>query len=193
MPRRISSDIHLPPTNLASVLWRFVPLSPYHGYASLKIFIGYDPEIHMGLFTSLERDDVLGKVTLLHQSQAAADSIAEQANAFTLPRLTLDGIFLSEKPPRAPKKLAPLATGSYISVTSNGGLISPQSPDRSLGRPIDPSLVSQFLVCPTKHVILKSRPFLQSRCTNVSIASLNPTCHISTFPQKTLPLAMNII
>jgi hypothetical protein len=136
--------------------------------------IGYDPAIHMGLFTSFERDDVLGKVSLLHQSQATADTISEQGNAFTLPRLILDGIFLLEKPPRAPKKLAPLTTGSYISVTSNGGLISPQSPDRSLGRPIDPSLVSKFLVCSIKHVILKSRPLPLSRYTNVSVYPLNP-------------------
>jgi len=104
---------------------------------------GYDPEAHMGLFTALERDDLLGKISLLYPSQAVADAVSEGPNAFTLPRLILEGLFLPEKPPRAPKKLAPLTTGSYSAVTSNGGLISPQSPDRTLGRPIDPSLVSK--------------------------------------------------
>ena len=96
----------------------------------------------MGLFSALDRDDMLGKISLLYPSQTVADSDSEMPNSFTLPRLILDGLFLPEKPPRAPKKLAPLTTGSYSSVTSNGGLISPQSPDRPLGRPIDPSLVS---------------------------------------------------
>jgi len=142
---RISSDIHILAPDIACLLWRFVP---FHQPPSLKIHIvqqpGYDPSTHMGLFSALDRDDILGKISLLYPSQPVADSVTEMPNPFTLPRLILDGLFLPEKPPRAPKKLAPLTTGSYSSVTSNGGLISPQSPDRSPGRPIDPSLVSLF-------------------------------------------------
>jgi hypothetical protein len=108
---------------------------------TLRVFFGgYDPSTHMSVFSALDRDDILGKISLLYPSQAVADGISEMPNSFTLPRLVLDGLFLPEKPPRAPKKLAPLTTGSYSSVTSNGGLISPQSPDRPPGRPIDPSL-----------------------------------------------------
>jgi hypothetical protein len=116
---------------------------------------GYDPSTHMSVFSALDRDDILGKISLLYPSQAVADGISEMPNSFTLPRLVLDGLFLPEKPPRAPKKLAPLTTGSYSSVTSNGGLISPQSPDRPPGRPIDPSLVSHLAFCA---VIFRSRP-----------------------------------
>ena len=108
----------------------------------------------MGLFSALDRDDIIGKFSLLYPSQAVADAVSEMPNAFTLPRLILDGLFLPEKPPRAPKKLAPLTTASYNTVTSNGGLISPQSPDRP-GRPIDPSLVS---FPPSQHVIVRSGP-----------------------------------
>ncbi|KAF9534147.1 hypothetical protein CPB83DRAFT_843756 [Crepidotus variabilis] len=108
---------------------------------TLRVFFGgYEPATHMEVFTGLSRDEMLGKITLLHPNQHAADAVLDRLDVFPLPRLILDGLFLSEKLPRAPKKLAPLATGSYNSVTSNGGLISPQSPARSVGRPIDPSL-----------------------------------------------------
>lgn len=57
-----------------------------------------------------------------------------------LPHLKLDGLFIKERLPPI-KKLSPLNVGTYSAATSNGGLISPQSPARGVGRVIDPSLV----------------------------------------------------
>lgn len=102
----------------------------------------------MPVFSALEREDMLGKITLLYPSQSNLEASADRPNAFTLPSLVLDGLFLSERPPRAPKKLAPLSTGPYSAVTSNGGLISPQSPARTVGRPIDTTVVTHFVRLP---------------------------------------------
>jgi hypothetical protein len=126
---------------------------------------GYDPSTHMSVFSALDRDDILGKISLLYPSQAVADGVLEMPNSFTLPRLVLDGLFLPEKPP---KKVAPLTTGSYTSVTSNGGLISPQSPDRPPGRPIDPSLVSHLAL---SAAIFRSRPPIVLAASSESIVS----------------------
>ncbi|PPQ77359.1 hypothetical protein CVT25_010941 [Psilocybe cyanescens] len=102
---------------------------------SLKLFVS-SLEVSN---TALEKDQMLGKIVVLYTSHTQ-DNNNDRPNVFSLPRLVLDGLFLLEKLPRAPKKLAPLSTGPYSAVTSNGGLISPQSPPRPPGRPIDPSL-----------------------------------------------------
>ncbi|KAF8974357.1 hypothetical protein BDZ97DRAFT_1773181 [Flammula alnicola] len=104
---------------------------------------GYDPVVYMPTLSALERDQMLGKIVILHPSQESPNGNGDRPNVFSMPRLAVDGLFLSEKLPRGvSKKLAPLTTGSYSAVTSNGGLISPQSPARPSGRPIDPSLVT---------------------------------------------------
>ena len=101
---------------------------------------GYDVMAYMSTFSALEKDQILGKLVLLYSTH---DNIAADNPAmYSLPRLVLNRLFLSERVPHVVKKLAPLATGPFGSVTSNGGLISPQSPARSAGRSIDPSLVS---------------------------------------------------
>ena len=106
---------------------------------------GYDVPAYMSTFSALEKDQILGKLVLLYSTH---DNIAvDNPGMYSLPRLVLNRLFLSEKVPHVVKKLAPLATGPFSSVTSNGGLISPQSPARSVGRPIDPSLVSLLLSC----------------------------------------------
>lgn len=93
----------------------------------------------MSLLNNLEKDQLLGKISVISQSQDQEIN-GERQPLFILPRLVIDGLFHPERLVRQPKKLAPLSTGSYSSVTSNG-LISPESPASSLGRPIDPSLV----------------------------------------------------
>lgn len=100
----------------------------------------------MPTLSALERDQMLGKIVILHPLQDMQEGNgSSRPNVFSLPRLAVDGLFLAEKLPRGvSKKLAPLATPSYSSVTSNGGLISPQSPARSTGRPVDPSLVNRL-------------------------------------------------
>jgi len=108
---------------------------------TLRVFFGgYNPDIYLPVFSALDRDDTLGRIVLLYPSQTALEANTDRPDAFTLPRLVLEGLFLPERPLRAPKKLAPLSTGPYSAVTSNGGLISPQSPARTLGRPIDTSV-----------------------------------------------------
>jgi hypothetical protein len=115
--------------------------------AILFDFTGYDPMTYMSILSALEKDQMLGKIVILDTAQALGAN-GEQPTIFSypLPHLSVEGLFLSEKLVRSPKKLAPLSTGGpYSSVTSNGGLISPQSPARSHGRPIDLSLVCQRL------------------------------------------------
>lgn len=99
---------------------------------------------YMSTLSALEKDQMLGKIVILHPSQNPPDDGDGRHNVFALPRLAVDGLFLSERLPRGMKKLSPLTTGFNGSVTSNGGLISPQSPARSAGRPIDPSLVNDL-------------------------------------------------
>lgn len=99
----------------------------------------------MTTLSALERDQMLGKIVILYPAQGSPNGNSENTNVFSMPRLAVDGLFLAGKLPRGlPKKLAPLSTSSYSSVTSNGGLISPQSPARPSGRPIDPSLVNHL-------------------------------------------------
>ncbi|PPQ66755.1 hypothetical protein CVT24_008712 [Panaeolus cyanescens] len=106
---------------------------------TLRIYFGgYDPSPYLSLLNSLEKEQLLGKISVISHSQDQ-DMNGERQSLLVLPRLVIDGLFHVEKLVRLPKKLAPLSTGSYSSVTSNG-LISPESPGSSLGRPIDPSL-----------------------------------------------------
>lgn len=93
---------------------------------------------YMSTFSALEKDQILGKLVLLYSTHD--NTTVDNPGMYSLPRLVLNKLFLPERLPRVVKKLAPLATGPFSSVTSNGGLISPQSPARSVGRPIDSSL-----------------------------------------------------
>jgi len=102
---------------------------------------GYDQVAYMSTLSALEKDQMLGKIVILSPPQDQT-AVNDRNNVFSLSRLTVNGIFMPDKLPEVPKKLSPLATGTYGSVTSHGGLLSPQSPARSTGRPIDPSLVN---------------------------------------------------
>ena len=86
----------------------------------------------------MEKEQLLGKVVRLSISE---DLEEVDSKLPSLPRLVLDGLFMREKLPRVVTKLAPLSVGPVSTVTTNGGLISPQSPARTGGRIIDPSLV----------------------------------------------------
>jgi len=98
---------------------------------------GYDPTAYMGTFSVLEKEQVIGKVVLL----TASENGEREAPLHPLPQFKLDAVFTSDKLPRVARKLIPLTVGTSNNVTSNGGLISPQSPARSIGRLIDPCLV----------------------------------------------------
>ncbi|KAF8803669.1 hypothetical protein BYT27DRAFT_7225624 [Phlegmacium glaucopus] len=123
---------------------------------TLRVFFGgYDVMTYMSTFSALEKDQILGKLVLLYSTH---DNIAvDNPGMYSLPRLILNRLFLSERVPHAVKKLAPLATGPFSSVTSNGGLISPQSPARSVGRPIDPSLVKNPPPCNEHYLMACSK------------------------------------
>ena len=111
---------------------------------------GYDPVTYMSILSTLEKDQMLGKIVILDAAQDTLEANGEQSkiSPYVLPRLSVESLFLPEKLSRTPKKLAPLSTGGpFSSVTSNGGLISPQSPARSHGRPIDLSLVCHSSTC----------------------------------------------
>jgi len=89
------------------------------------------------MFSALEKEQLLGKIVMMNiPKDLEAESILP-----SLPRLNLEGLFMGEKLPRVVTKLAPLSVGPISAVTTNGGLISPQSPARAGGRVIDPSLV----------------------------------------------------
>ncbi|TFK29342.1 hypothetical protein FA15DRAFT_664274 [Coprinopsis marcescibilis] len=104
---------------------------------TIRLFFGgYDASTYAVLFNTLEREQFLGKIALL-QAQGGTGDIQP---SHPLPRLLLDGVFMPERFQASPKRLSPLSTNHYNSRVSNGGLISPQSPERSSGRVIDPTL-----------------------------------------------------
>jgi hypothetical protein len=98
----------------------------------------------------LEKEQLLGKIVTLSVSKY----LEAESKLPSLPRLILEGLFMGEKIPRVAAKLAPLNVGPVNTVTTNGGLISPQSPTRAGLRFIDPSLVSKFMVKPSTPKVL---------------------------------------
>ena len=85
---------------------------------------------------------LLGKIVMLRLSN---DTDVE-SRLPPLPVLNTDGLFMRDKLPRVTTKLSLLTVGSFSSVTTNGGLISPQSPPRTGGRLIDLSLVGAMKI-----------------------------------------------
>ncbi len=143
---RISTGLCSFPTDPEGLLWRYAChfLDP-----STRIFAqnliaapGYDATAYMNTFSVLEKEQTIGKVVLL----AASDNGEREAPLHPLPQFKLDAVFTSDKLPRVTRKLAPLTVGTSNNLTSNGGLVSPQSPPRAVGRLIDPCLVCFFLL-----------------------------------------------
>jgi len=91
---------------------------------------------YISTFSILEKEQLLGKIVTLSVSKY----LEAESKLPSLPRLILEGLFMGEKIPRVAAKLAPLNVGPVNTVTTNGGLISPQSPTRAGLRFIDPSL-----------------------------------------------------
>lgn len=93
-------------------------------------------------FNGFEQEQLLGKIALLCSGNEA---IMEQPAQHPFSRLRLEGLFMAERLQYGSRaKLSPLSTNHFNGV-SNGGLISPTSPERIPGRVIDPSLVGAFL------------------------------------------------
>ncbi|KAF8897394.1 hypothetical protein BD779DRAFT_1667381 [Infundibulicybe gibba] len=93
--------------------------------------------MYLPLMSALEKEQLLGKLVTLRISPDT-ENIMEWP---PLPQLRLDGLFMTQRLSRASKKPTPLTVGPFSTVTTNGGLISPQSPTRAGGRVIDPLLV----------------------------------------------------
>jgi hypothetical protein len=109
-----------------------------------SLFQGYDVSTYMATFSALEKDEILGKLVLIDANQQTG--LVDQFQIHAIPRLWVDGLFMFERLPKISRMLTPLTMASFNSAASNGGLISPQSPDGVLGRVIDPSLVSISLI-----------------------------------------------
>ncbi|KAG6903386.1 hypothetical protein C0995_013139 [Termitomyces sp. Mi166 len=107
---------------------------------TLRVFLcGGQSDVsgYMSTFDTLEKEQLLGKLVILRSS----NELEPDSRLPPLPRLAVEGLFMTEKPSgRGFPKLTPLTVGSFSNVTTNGGLISPQSPTRAGGRMIDPSL-----------------------------------------------------
>ena len=100
-----------------------------------------DTSGYSSTFNVLEKEMLLGKLVMLRLSN---DTDVE--SRLPLPGLNIDGLFMRDKPSRGLTKLSPLTVGSFSSITTNGGLMSPQSPPRTSGRLIDPSLVGAMIM-----------------------------------------------
>ena len=101
---------------------------------------GRDLGRYASLISDLEREQLLGKITLL---RGAHDTDAD--DTLLVPKLTTD-IMVAEDASLVIKRPSPLAV-SGSRLISNGGLISPQSPPKHpQGRLIDASLVRVVLL-----------------------------------------------
>jgi len=87
-------------------------------------------------FNSLNEKQLSGKLVMLQNS---GDPTLDVSGLF-VPSFNVNGLFITKRLSRAPKTPAPISVGPFKSITTNGGLISPQSPARTVGRMIDPSL-----------------------------------------------------
>lgn len=138
--RRIPASLYSLPADPACLLWwyaRYVSVLD----ETLLFSIGYDATAYMGTLNILEKEQVIGKVVLL----TASETGEREAPLHPLPQFKLDAVFTTDKLPRVTRKLAPLTVGTSNNVTTNGGLISPQSPARPVGRLIDPCLARPVL------------------------------------------------
>jgi hypothetical protein len=144
---------------------------------------------YISTFSTLEKEQLLGKVVRLSVSEKLEEA---ESSLPSLPRLVLEGLFMGEKLPRVVTKLAPLSVAPVGTVTTNGGLISPQSPARTGGRIIDPSLVCDLCnKIPYPYCALTFR-FTAATQTYVVVFSDERNLMLCEL-KKTLRLATNII
>jgi len=107
---------------------------------TLRVFFGgahdnsYAPTLKV-----LDNEQLLGKFVVL---QGHTEMTPELQN-LALPSIEVEGLFLDKKlsvPSKVPKP-TPLVTTPYSTATNtNGGLMSPRSPVRAVGKSIDPSV-----------------------------------------------------
>ena len=110
-------------------------------------------------FNSLSQEELLGKLVLLEGCWEPSAELHQLA----LPSIRVGGLFASDLSPILARRSGPIPPGPLplpapsSSVTTNGGLISPQSETysyaggsprvRTAGKPIDPTKVSCLVCC----------------------------------------------
>jgi hypothetical protein len=94
--------------------------------------------------STLENEQLLGKLVILQGYNDAQNEL----QALSLSYLKVDGLFMTHKLASLARKPTPLNMTPFNAVTTNGGLISPQSSPRPPGRLIDLSLVCNIFHCP---------------------------------------------
>ena len=146
---RISAYLYSFPADTSCVPRRcvFRP-GPFVPQPSLTSATGGHDNSYMSTLSSLNREELLGKLVFLQGYNEPSPEMLQLA----LPSIQVDGLFLPEKPSLL-RRPGPLAITSVMgSVTTTGGLISPQSETQSIagppnrlgtsGKPIDPTKVS---------------------------------------------------
>lgn len=105
----------------------------------------------MPTLSSLAKEELLGKLVFLKGYNEPSADLLQLA----LPSIQVDNLFLADKPAHIPRRSGPpgflVFPGVTSTVTTNGGLISPQSETHSIigpphrpgtgGQPIDPTKV----------------------------------------------------
>ncbi|THV08704.1 hypothetical protein K435DRAFT_959232 [Dendrothele bispora CBS 962.96] len=107
-----------------------------HFTQTLRVFcIGCNDINFNSSFNELRSDDVIGKMVAVQNS---TDDRSEPPHR-SMPTLTVEGLLMTHNPSRLVKR-SPVPVGSFNTVVSNGGLISPQSPASRHLIAIDPGL-----------------------------------------------------
>lgn len=98
---------------------------------------GCSESLYSGTFNRLDSEKLLGKLVAL---RSVADEWSEQT--YTIPSLNVDRLLVPQNhlSRSSTQQLTPLSVASLEPITSNGGLVSPQSPVRI--RYVDPKFVS---------------------------------------------------
>ena len=122
----------------------------------------------MPTLSSLAKEELLGKLVFLQ----GYNEMSPEMLQLTLPSIKVEGLFLADKPAhmlRRPGPPGPLVLpGVTSTVTTNGGLISPQSETHSIvgaphrpgtaGQPIDPTKVSIHTPSCPLNLLIQSCP-----------------------------------
>jgi hypothetical protein len=100
---------------------------------------------YLSTLTDLNNEHLLGKLVMLKGYPDTVDAF----QSFDLPTLKVDGLFMNQALTDS-KWPSPLTITGLSSVTTNGGLISPESPPTITAHPrvrvIDPTFVSPVIL-----------------------------------------------
>ncbi|GBE79330.1 hypothetical protein SCP_0205280 [Sparassis crispa] len=116
---------------------------------TLRVFFGgSQDDSYISTFKALESEELTGKLVIFQ----VGTQTAEEVQQFAVPSMQVDGLFMIREALQWQRRPGPIPlTGLSSTVTTNGGLISPQSetqssttaPMRTACRPIDPTKASR--------------------------------------------------